>query len=251
MIHCRLEDLYKPKFALLWMLLSFKAGYLNAAGFMATGKFVSHVTGFGTSMGIAFANKEYAFGLELLVIPIAFILGSSVPAFMLEDQHGPKEEPKFYQVQFLITFSLLVLFVFGTKGIFGDFSTPGEDFHDIVVAGILCLICGMKNGLTTWATFGKIRTTHLTGLSTDIGLHLPKMLKRDWISRFPERRRTNTVRILTFVSFTSGSLIAAFIFPSDGYWGLLFPLILSIFLSGLSYFNYQHHTHASIKEHTT
>lgn len=248
MILCRLEDLYKPKFALLWMLLSFKGGYLNAAGFLATGKFVSHVTGFGTQMGMALAHEDYSFGIELLIIPIAFILGSSVPSFMLEKQNGSKESPKFYQVQFMITFSLLVLFVFGMRGIFGEFSTPNEDMHDIIVAGILCFVCGMKNGLTTWATFGKIRTTHLTGLSTDIGLHLPKMLKKGWVSRFPERRQTNTVRILTFLSFSIGSLMAAFIFPSEGYWGLLLPLLLSVFLSGLSYVNYQQHTRASLRE---
>lgn len=237
MLYCPPSDLYKFKYSILWMLLALKAGYLNAAGFLATGMFVSHVTGFGTQMGIT-AHENYGVAIELLIIPISFIIGSSVPAWILEKNYSSKSIPKFYQVQFLITLSLGVLFIMGINGMFGDFSTPRDGIHDITLAGILCFICGMKNGLTTWSTYGKIRTTHLTGLSTDIGLHLPKLFRKDKACRFPERKWVNTVRLLTFISFSTGSLIAAFIFPDLEFLGFLFPLILSIILLGISYSNY-------------
>lgn len=241
MIHCSLDELYKPKFVLLWMLLSIKAGYLNAAGFLATGKFVSHVTGFGTQMGVSLAHDEYLFGIELLIIPIAFILGSSIPAWILDKNYSANKIPTYHHVQFLITIALGLLFALGFSGIFGEFATDLDDTHDIMIVGILCFICGMKNGLSTWATHGKIRTTHLTGLSTDIGLNLPKLFRKNMDCRFPEARKVNTVRIMTFLSFSSGSLIAAFLFPKLDYMGLLFPFLLSIFLSAVSYLNYRYH----------
>lgn len=239
MIHCTLDDLYRPRFVILWMLLSLKAGYLNAAGFLATGKFVSHVTGFGTQMGISIAHEDYLFGSELLIIPIAFILGSSIPAWILDAEYSRDKLPPYHYVQILVTIGLGIVLILGTQGVFGAFSTVRDDVHDIVMIGILCFILGMKNGLTTYATLGKIRTTHLTGLATDIGLHLPKLFRNNMQSRMPERRSVNTVRVLTFLSFSLGSLIAAFIFPRYEYQGLIFPFVLSLGLSTVSYISYQ------------
>lgn len=252
MLHCSVRDLYKIQYVLLWMLLSLKAGYLNAAGFLATGNFVSHVTGFGTQMGISIAHEDYLFGAELLIIPLAFILGSSVPAWVLDWNYSERRLPKYHYVQFLITIGLGIVFYLGINGFFGSFGDAKNDVNDIILVGLLCFICGMKNGLTTWATSGKIRTTHLTGLSTDIGLNIPKLFKKNPRSKFPEPKQRNTMRILTFISFSAGSLIAAFTFPAMSYLGFLFPFLLSLFLSAVSYLNHRYHSskvdHVS-KEH--
>lgn len=245
MIHVNLDDLYRPRFVILWMLLAFKAGYLNAAGFLATGRFVSHVTGFGTQMGISIAHENYMFGSELLIIPIAFILGSSIPAWILDSEYSKHRLPKYHYVQVLVTIGLGILLILGYQGEFGAFTTTEDDQHDIILIGILCFILGMKNGLTTWATHGRIRTTHLTGLATDIGLHLPKLFRNNNQSRMPEKRRVNTVRMLTFLSFTMGSLVAAFIFPRFEYQGLIFPFVLSIVLTIISFISYQHHSRSA------
>lgn len=244
MIHGRIEDLYKAKFVSLWMLLSLKAGYLNAAGFLATGNFVSHITGFGTSMGVSIAHEDYFFGIELLILPIAFILGSSVPAWLLDWKYSESEAPKYHRVQFLITMGIALIFLLGVNQTFGDFSTIGNDQHDVILIGILCFVCGMKNGLSTWATVGRIRTTHLTGLATDIGLNLPKIFRRQEGSRFPEPKKVNLVRVLTFLSFSFGSLVAALVFPKLGYWGLIFPFIISAVLSFFSYASYLKQGHS-------
>lgn len=248
MIHVTMDDLYRPRYVFLWMLLALKAGYLNAAGFLATGKFVSHVTGFGTQMGISIAHEDYLFGSELLIIPIAFILGSSIPAWILDADYSKEKLPPYHYVQMLVTIGLGIILILGFQGEFGAFSTKEDDTHDIVLIGFLCFILGMKNGLTTWATYGRIRTTHLTGLATDIGLHLPKLFRNAHQSRLPEKRRVNTVRVLTFFSFSLGSLIAAFIFPRYEYQGLIFPFVLSLGLSIISYISYlrlKRNTHES------
>lgn len=245
MIHCTLDDLYRPRYVILWMLLALKAGYLNAAGFLATGKFVSHVTGFGTQVGISIAHEDYLFGSELLIIPIAFILGSSVPAWVLDHEYSKHRLPKYHYVQMLVTLGLGIILILGVQGAFGEFATVVDDQHDIILIGLLCFVLGMKNGLTTWATFGKIRTTHLTGLATDIGLHLPKLFRNNNQSRMPEKRSVNTVRVLTFLSFSLGSLVSAFIFPRYEYQGLIFPFVLSICLSIISYLSYLHQSRSS------
>lgn len=241
MVHCPPEDYYRPKYVALWMLLSMKAGYLNAAGFLSTGKFVSHVTGFGTQIGMSLSHDKYFFGAELLVIPISFILGASVPGWILDHDYAPNRLPKYYCVQVLISVFLGLILWSGLNGEFGNFSRSTDDISEIRLLGMLCFVCGMKNGLSTWSTFGKIRTTHLTGLSTDIGIHLPKLFRGNAPCRFPEPKRVNTARMMTFLSFTLGSLLAAHLFPHMGYSGFIFPFAVSVGLSILSVANHRYH----------
>lgn len=79
MLHLsNIGEVYSPKYVWVWLLAAFKAGFINSAGFLATGNFVSHVTGFGTQVGIALGHHDFFFGSELLIIPVAYIDRKSV-----------------------------------------------------------------------------------------------------------------------------------------------------------------------------
>jgi hypothetical protein len=127
-------------------------------------------------------------------------------------------------------------------GHFGNVSDEIHDMRDLELIALLCLTCGLKNGLTTWATHGKIRTTHLTGLSTNIKLHLPKFLGMGKNSRYPEKKAVNVVRIITLFSFFFGSCISAIIFPQLHYYTFIAAFIMSVGLLSISIINYVHHT---------
>jgi uncharacterized membrane protein YoaK (UPF0700 family) len=235
MVNCRLEDIYKKKYVLLWLLLSFKAGFINSGGFLATGKFVSHVTGFGTQVGLAVGHEDILFGIELLVIPIFFILGGFITAILLDRKYDDEEVPPYPYVQILITLLIGLVAWRGNAGDFGIYFSGINDYHQIIMIATLCLICGLKNALTTWATWGKIRTTHLTGLSTDLGLNLPKLFNlADKDTRFKEKKQVSIVRILTLVSFSLGAFIAAIVFPKLGFKGFYIAFYISILLSIIS-----------------
>jgi uncharacterized membrane protein YoaK (UPF0700 family) len=108
----------------------------------------------------------------------------------------------------------------------------------LVLITLLCFACGLKNGLTTWITHGKIRTTHMTGISTDIGLHLHKMFRSKSIStKFPESKRVNIVRIMTLISFFIGSFISALLVPTIGYKVFYICFFLSVIFSLIAYFH--------------
>jgi uncharacterized membrane protein YoaK (UPF0700 family) len=218
MVHVETSDLYKNKFVVLWSLLSFKAGLLNAAGFLIVGSYVSHVTGFGTQVGIAFGHEEYTFGVELLLIPLTFIGGALITSLILDRNYSKENLPNYPIVQLLITTLIGIISLCFSFGYFEIASLGGKDEKSILLIAMLCLICGLKNGLTTWASHGKIRTTHLTGLSTDIGLHLPKVFRPEGAnSRYPEPRKITYVRIITLVSFSIGSFLSAVLIPAIGY----------------------------------
>lgn len=97
---------------------------------------------------------------------------------------------------------------------------------------LLCLICGLKNSLVTWSTKGKVRVTHLTGLSTDIGLNLLKTFKNDEEGK--ETRVINLMRIFTFLFFSIGACSSAMIFPALGYKVFLVVMEISLVMTIVS-----------------
>jgi uncharacterized membrane protein YoaK (UPF0700 family) len=238
MIHVDAKDLYKTEYALLWCILSFKAGFLNAAGFLITGSYVSHVSGFGTQVGIALGHSEYDFGIELLTIPFAFIAGGILTSFILDRKSSKELIPNFPIVQMLITFLIGLIAALFSAGFFSDDRRANDNWRTLILIGLLCFVCGLKNAMTTWASRGKIRSTHLTGLATDVGLHLPKIFRPDgYDSRLPESKRVNHVRLMTLMSFSIGSGISALLMPVIGY--KVFYLAFAI-SAGLTIFSIFH-----------
>jgi uncharacterized membrane protein YoaK (UPF0700 family) len=235
-----LSKIYSPKYLWLWFCSAFKAGFINSAGFLATGKFVSHVTGFGTTVGIAFGHDEYFFGAELLIIPISFIMGGVLTSFILDRRYDSNKTPPYYIVQGLITVLIGLIIFLGESGwIAGEAPFDVDEKYNLVefaVIGLLCLVCGLKNALVTWATQGKIRVTHLTGLSTDIGLHLIRTFNSSQPSpQFKEKRIVNIVRIFTFISFSTGALVSALLFPLVGFKVFFVVMFISVVMTIYSF----------------
>jgi uncharacterized membrane protein YoaK (UPF0700 family) len=242
LIHCEnVADVYTKSKMSIWLLSAFKAGFINSAGFLITGKFVSHVTGFGTQVGIATGHADYFFGAELLIIPLSFIFGGVVTSFILEGGNSSRAVPRYHYVQGLITFLIFVVILFGDSGIISS-NVPFDidqkyDLAEFSIMGLLCLICGLKNSLVTWTTYGKIRVTHLTGISTDIGLHLISTItNRNHGTRLKEKRIINLHRIATLFSFSIGAFISAVLFPRIGYKAFYIVFAISFYMTILSFY---------------
>jgi uncharacterized membrane protein YoaK (UPF0700 family) len=242
MIHCdNVADVYKKDKMLLWLLSAFKAGFINSAGFLITGKFVSHVTGFGTQAGIAMGHSDYLFGAELILVPAFFILGGVVTSLVLETGARKNNRPSYYLVQGFITALIAVVILIGESGLVSTTEQFDVDnryqFMEFAVIALLCFICGLKNSLVTWTTFGKIRVTHLTGLSTDIGLHLVATLFPKYKNvRLKESRDINIHRIFTLFFFSIGAFISALVFPYMGFKAFYIALGISMFMTILSFY---------------
>jgi uncharacterized membrane protein YoaK (UPF0700 family) len=240
MIHLdNVAEVFKTKNVILWVLSAFKAGFINSAGFLLTGKFVSHVTGFGTQVGVAVGHADYFFGFELLIIPISFIAGGVVTSAVVDRKNKKNDSPPYFIIQGLITILIgLVIYIWEFQMNLDTTMFDSDNTYNVyefTVIGLLCFICGLKNSLITWTTFGKIRVTHLTGLSTDIGLNILRLFKKDFYSpRFQESRRVNIIRILTFVCFSVGAFLSATLFTQFGHYVFMIVLTISAVMTFLS-----------------
>jgi uncharacterized membrane protein YoaK (UPF0700 family) len=215
----------------LWLLLAFQAGYVNAAGFIACHRFVSHMTGFGTQMSLSLAEGKLLAGFEMLLAPVSFILGCILSAILIDKRLHTGKEAHVRTSAMLQCGLLLLVLIGGNLEIFGEFGEPLELQRDFALLFILCFMCGMQNATFTSLTNGQIRTTHLTGLSTDLGIHF---IRNRYVD-VPEEKReelvqVNWLRLYTFASFFTGSAISALVMIIGEYQGFLLPVGTSLII---------------------
>lgn len=215
------------------MSLAFQAGVLNIGGFMACHRFVSHVTGFSTFLGVEVStNPDNAFHwVGMLVVPLFFLLGAMLSGQLVDIRLKLHKKPRYYftfGVIFLLT--LIVLFG-GLTGTFGKFGEPLALKRDYLLLILLCLICGIQNGTVTTVSRAVVRTTHLTGVTTDLGIGIMRFFNRGQLSQDSEEmqnnNRANLMRFGIILFFGIGSIAGGFAFRHFGYAGFILPVITS------------------------
>ncbi len=222
------EDFVQSPYISLWATLGFQAGFINAFGFLACGRYVSHVTGFGTQIGGAIAEKNPLLAFELLGFPVSFILGAFISSFFTSARLERGLIPRYGLITCMLPLILAGVWLAGELGVFGEFGNTASSEIELVVLFLLSFVCGMQNGCFATLTKGQIRTTHLTGISTDIGTDFARM----WFGKLSPKeyeltRRTNLSRIATFVAFATGSVISVQLSRQFGYASLVAPLVTS------------------------
>ena len=79
----RAERLLPGKASVNWLLLGFNGGFINAGGFIVTGRFVTHVTGFATLFGVDSVKHGWQEALGILSVPFFFLAGSFVGGWLI------------------------------------------------------------------------------------------------------------------------------------------------------------------------
>ena len=153
------------------MLLAFNAGAVNAGGFLVLHMYTSHMTGFASQLADGLVLGNATLLLNALGALLAFIAGAAVSAMLINwgRQHHLRSV---YALPLLIEAALML--VFGLMGaITLTWHTP---FALPLTVLLLSFIMGLQNAVGTKSSGGKIRTTHMTGNITDLGIELGKML---------------------------------------------------------------------------
>lgn len=214
--------------AAIWLSLAFQAGVINAGGVLACHRFVTHTTGFGTTFGteLAFGRFWTAFGM--LSVPAFFILGTLISAFLIDRRVIQNQTPRYSVVLFLMTLLMGVTTAAGLTGNLGSFGEPLILARDYTLLALLCLTSGLQNAMVTTAFGAVVRTTHLTGITTDLGIGLVRLIAN---VQKPENRRNEVratwMRVGIISSFIVGSTVSSYIYLSVHYWGFAIPLLIS------------------------
>ncbi len=211
--------------------MAFQAGVLNIAGYLTCHRFVSHITGFATLFGSELALNNWNQAIRFLTVPIFFLLGVILSGFLIDIRIIKKERPKYYVIFGVIFTLIFALYILGNLGFWGDFGEPLNQTRDYYLLAILCLTCGLQNGAITSVSRYVIRTTHLTGLTTDLGIGLARILNIKKLDKIAKNEFKPTImRIVIILFFTFGSIAGAVTFNSFHFKGFFLPMTISGFL---------------------
>lgn len=215
-----------------WFILSFLAGNINAGGYLACNRFVSHVTGFATLSGISLEEGSWFEALGSIAIPLFFLIGVMVSGYLTEKKYANKVHGQRYApVMGLVALLLAFVAIGGSLNLFGQFGDVANMKHDFFLLAFLCGACGLQNAAISSASGATVRTTHLTGLTTDLGLGIVRAEIHNLSdTQRSIERRANWLRVATIGAFTLGSLVAAFIYSRFKYQGFFFPMVIAVYV---------------------
>ena len=208
----------------LGMTLCFVAGATNAGGFLAVGQYTSHMTGVLSSVADNLILGQFALALAGVAALVAFVGGAMTTAWMVNWGLRRKLQSAYGRPLLLEAVLLLVFGLFGT-----GINVWAGLFAPLTVL-LLCYIMGLQNAVITKISHAEIRTTHITGLVTDMGIELGKLvyinrLKRDDPVR-ADRHRLG-IHLTLIGSFFVGGLSGAIGFKTLGF---VATIPLSVFL---------------------
>ena len=206
----------------LGALLAFMAGAVNAGGFLAVQRYTSHMTGVVSSIA-----DDLVLGHGLLVLAglgalLAFVAGAATTAILINWARR-----RGLQGEYALSLALeaLLLLLFGLLG--AHLNELIEVFMPTTVL-LLCFIMGLQNAIVTKISQAEIRTTHMTGVITDLGIELGRLLywnRSHTHGGEPVRANRDRLRILLLILglFFAGGLAGAWAFKTVGY-GAVLPL---------------------------
>lgn len=224
-----------------WFILSFLAGSVNVGGLMGCHRFVTHVTGFATLAGLDLAQARWPSALATLSVPLFFLLGVIIAALLVDRRIHQKKAARYAAVMLLSALCLCAVAVGGIYDYFGPFGATVNLKKDYTMLALLCMASGLQNAAITSASGATVRTTHLTGLTTDFGLSLVRAFytKEDRKKR-AMARYNNFLRLGTLLSFVLGSAVGAVLFMEVAYLGFFLPAGIAFYAA---FQELQRHSH--------
>ena len=210
----------------LWIMfggfsLALIGGCLNAIGFLGVyHQAVSHMSGTVTTLGLNLANDNGDAILRTLSVIFSFFLGALLSGFII--RQSTLKAGRRYGVALAVESALL-------------FAATHLLRHDLRLGYyIAAMACGLQNAMATSYSGAVVRTTHVTGIITDLGIACGHVLRRQNV----EWRRFGLYGVL-LAGFLSGGYLGAIGYSHLGYDTLLFPATLAG-CTGLGYAIFKH-----------
>lgn len=194
-------------------LLAALAGCVNAVGLLGfSHQSVSHLTGASTLLGLALANFDGYEALHLVVIIASFMFGAAFSGFFIEN--SALELGRRYGVALLVEGLLLFL----SLACLNSGLTTGHYFASMA--------CGLQNAMVTTFSGAIVRTTHVSGLFTDIGIMVGATLRGQ-----PLDSRKFLLLSILILGFVVGGIAGALLFNSYQFNALAAPAGLAVLLA--------------------
>lgn len=150
--------------------LAFIAGATDAGGYVAVRQYTSHMSGTASTVANRLATGDLKLAAAGLSAILAFVAGAACTAVLV---NWGRRRRIHSQYAFPLMLEAVLLVCFGLMG------RRFEEHRWLLVSatvGLLCFTMGLQNAIITKISQAEIRTTHVTGMVTDIGIELGKLM---------------------------------------------------------------------------
>ena len=196
------------------------AGIVNVVGFLGfQHQAITHLTGNTSLLGAALVADDGRATTHLFGSIAAFVAGAMLSGLIIQD--STLRLGRRYGVVLTLEALLLVAAV------------PLFQRHQIGGALSAAMACGLQNAMVTTYSGAAVRTTHLSGMFTDLGIGLGHLLRG---MPLPVRRLALSGLIIS--GFLAGGILGAWLFQWWQYDALLAPALLTG-LTGSGYVAYR------------
>lgn len=202
----------------LAVILSAIAGAMNSAGFHALGLFSANMTGNASLLSDMLATGRWPAAAMFLIIIMTFILGAFVSARTIEIGRANSVRAIY---AYVIAAEALALALLGGAELL---LPPNVSDHCLVLG--LSFLMGLQNAATTRISNARVRTTHVSGMATDIGIGLAALYSPGCEEVRPRLR----LHVVSIAAFVCGGVAGVLLFDRLG-GGLLMGAGLILFVA--------------------
>lgn len=200
----------------LGVILAFVAGGINAGGFLAVQRYTSHMTGLVSEMADSLVLGTQHVALAALGALVCFLLGAMCSTMLV---HYSRRHRMHSEYALPLLLEAVLLLCFGMVG--GQLQQVDGLFVSATVM-LLSFMMGLQNAVITKLSQAEIRTTHVTGIVTDIGIELGRLLYWNASKALDQppvvaNRERLWVLVAMVLSFFMGGVVGALGFKHLGY----------------------------------
>jgi uncharacterized membrane protein YoaK (UPF0700 family) len=200
--------------------LAFVAGFVNVTGILGfEHQAITHLTGNTSMLANALASRNLSGILHFAAVIGSFVAGTALSGFIIQD--STLQLGRRYGVALFLESVLLFIAV------------PLLNRHNVCGLYAATGACGLQNAMASTYSGTVVRTSHVTGMFTDMGIYLGHALRG-----LPIDARRLRMCISVISGFLCGGIVSALAFHVYGPSSLLFPAALTAAAS-LSYAFYR------------
>jgi uncharacterized membrane protein YoaK (UPF0700 family) len=200
-------------------MLSFVAGIVNITGVLSFKILTTNVTGHFAFFSEELFKKNYIIALTFLIFIFTFLFGAFVSNLIIETV-SRKHVNRSHIVPMIIEILVLSIAAFGGHNL-------AQHVNSNLIPCLLLFAMGLQNSMVTKISDSVVRTTHLTGLFTDLGIELSQLIIHRKTYEFNKISKKVNLRIAIISSFFLGCIIGGFAFKFIGESALF---VASVFL---------------------
>lgn len=202
-------------------IMSLVAGALNTVGFLVAGSFTANMTGNLSAFTDRLTQGQVVAALTFLGVVCTFICGASMAALAI--QLGEERQIRSIYARVVLLEAVLLL-ALGSAMV--SYAVPREG---LVLIFSLSFIMGLQNAITTMISRAQVRTTHISGMATDVGIGFAALLGQTGArhSALPKLR----LHALTLTAFAVGGICGAVLYALIAEWLLILTAIFMLMIA--------------------